>query len=331
MTAILEAHDVQRWYPLQSGLFDMLSGAKAQFVKAVDGVSFTVEKGQSLGIVGESGCGKSTLGRVLLGLDDATGGNVSFEGHALSSLSSTEKQKFRQAAQMIFQDPTMSLNPRMTIGAALTEVLAVHNICPPSERAEKVVELLSIVGLPPETTSRLPRTLSGGQCQRIGIARALALEPDVIIADEAVSALDVSIQAQVLNLFIELQRSRNLALVFISHDLEVVRHVCDKVVVMYLGKIVESGPVKDVFENPQHPYTQSLIASVPRIDGPGLHAMKMLEGEPPSPLKRPQGCPFHPRCSAVMDVCKTGGFPTLQEHGEAKYSCHLSAPTNPPL
>ena len=328
MTAIIEAHDVQRWYPLQSGLIDMLTRSEPKYVKAVDGVSFSVTKGQSLGIVGESGCGKSTLGRVLLGLDEATGGDVSFAGRKLSSLTSSEKQEFRRAAQMIFQDPTMSLNPRMTIGAALSEVLAVHDICPPQDRATKVAELLDIVGLPPETTSRLPRTLSGGQCQRIGIARALALEPDVIIADEAVSALDVSIQAQVLNLFIELRRTRNLALVFISHDLEVVRHVCDQVVVMYLGKIVEAGPVKDVFENPQHPYTQSLIASVPRIDGPGLKSMKMLEGEPPSPLKRPEGCPFHPRCSHVMDQCKTGAFPERRKHGETLFSCHLKAPAN---
>ncbi len=323
MGAILEARDLRRWYPLQRSLVDMATRADTRYVKAVDGVSFSVASGQSLGIVGESGCGKSTLGRLLLGLDQATTGEVAFRGYDISTLKPRETPKFRRSAQMIFQDPTMSLNPRMTVGAALAEVLKVHDICAPPDRASKVSELLDIVGLPPEIGARLPRTLSGGQCQRVGIARALALEPEIIIADEAVSALDVSIQAQILNLFIQLQRSRNLALVFISHDLEVVRHVCDRVLVMYLGKIVEAGPVAEVFDNPQHPYTRSLISSVPRIDGPGLESMEMLEGEPPSPLNRPEGCPFHPRCSNVMSRCTVGAFPDLHQFGETVFSCHL--------
>lgn len=324
MAVTLEANDLQLWYPLQRGIADIITGKEAKYVKAVDGVNFAIEPGVTLGIVGESGCGKSTLGRALLGLDSATGGKVTFGGRDLSDFTSSEKFEFRRSAQMIFQDPMMSLNPRMTVGAALVEVLSVHDICRPSERASKVSELLSTVGLPAEIGARLPRTLSGGQCQRIGIARALALEPDIIVADEAVSALDVSIQAQILNLFIQLQRSRNLALVFISHDLEVVRHVCSRVIVMYLGKIVETGPVDDVFSNPQHPYTQALVASVPRLDGPGLDAMKMLEGEPPSPLNRPEGCPFHPRCPHVMSRCKTGSFPASHRYGKSLVACHLA-------
>lgn len=324
MATLIEAQNLQRWYPLQRGVSDLVNGSAPQFVKAVDGVSFAVQPGTTLGIVGESGCGKSTLGRVLLGLDDATGGGVAFAGRDLAGLTRAEKLEFRRSAQMIFQDPTMSLNPRMTVGSALTEVLAVHNICPPAERAEKVAELLETVGLSPGIAKRLPRTLSGGQCQRIGIARALALSPDVIVADEAVSALDVSVQAQILNLFIALRKRRNMALVFISHDLEVVRHVCDHVLVMYLGKIVENGPVAEVFSNPQHPYTQALVASVPRIDGPGLRAMDMLQGEPPSPLNRPAGCPFHPRCGQVMARCTQGEFPDTHKVGASHVACHLA-------
>lgn len=323
MAAVLEAHNLHRWYGSRGRLTSMLTGSKASYVKAVDGVSFTVEAGTTLGIVGESGCGKSTLGRVLLGLDKASDGTVSFRGRNMGDFTKSELLGFRRAAQMIFQDPTMSLNPRMTVGAALTEVLAVHDICPPSDRKAKVSELLDTVGLPPSIAHRLPRTLSGGQCQRIGIARALALKPDIIVADEVVSALDVSVQAQILNLFIELQKKRNMALVFISHDLEVVRHVCDQVLVMYLGKIVESGPVADVFGKPQHPYTQALIASVLRIDGPGLSDMKMLDGEPPSPLNRPAGCPFHPRCDQAMDQCKQGAFPDTHVVGAVQVACHL--------
>lgn len=323
MTELLKAHNLERWYAVRRGNGDFFTGSKAKYVKAVDGVSFAVSSGQTLGIVGESGCGKSTLGRVLLGLDTATGGDVTFNGSPISGFSKTQMLRFRRSAQMIFQDPMMSLNPRLSVGAALTEVLAVHNIVPPAQRQDKVVELLRTVGLTPAIASRLPRTLSGGQCQRIGIARALALDPDVVVADEAVSALDVSVQAQILNLFIELQRRRNMALVFISHDLEVVRHICDHVIVMYLGKIVESGPVADIFSNPQHPYTQALISSVPRINGPGLMNMEMLAGEPPSPTNRPDGCAFHPRCSKVMPHCKTGNFPATRTHGASQVACHL--------
>lgn len=324
MGAILEASNLRRWYDLHRGLAGMLTGSGARHVKAVDGVSFGVEPGTTLGIVGESGCGKSTLGRVLLGLDKASDGEVFFEGRAMAGFTRADMLNFRRSAQMIFQDPTMSLNPRMTVGAALKEVLTVHDICPPSERQARVVELLDTVGLPAETAKRLPRTLSGGQCQRIGIARALALDPAVIVADEAVSALDASIQAQILNLFIRLQKSRNLALVFISHDLEVVRHVCDRILVMYLGKIVESGPVSEVLSNPQHPYTQALVASVPRLDGPGLGAMDMLEGEPPSPMNRPAGCPFHTRCPHVMERCRTGAFPDTYQRGMSSVACYLA-------
>lgn len=322
MAATLKAENLHLYYSQQRELSHLLRRSEPPSVKALDGIDVTIKPGVTLGIVGESGCGKSTLGRALLGLEQATKGTVSFDDRDISTFSVPENLRFRRAAQMIFQDPSTSLNPRMPVGKALEEVLAVHHMCRASERAEKVAELLIKVGLLPEIATRLPRTLSGGQCQRIGIARALALEPEIIVADEAVSALDVSIQAQILNLFIELQRERNLTLVFISHDLEVVRHICDQVIVMYLGKMVESGPVEEVLNQPKHPYTQALVASLPTLDGPSLAEMTMLEGEPPSPLKRPEGCAFHPRCPQVQSKCKQGAFPETKQRGSVQIACH---------
>lgn len=325
MSALLSVENLRVWYPANRKLGELLKGAERKFVKAVDHVSFDINKGETLGIVGESGCGKSTLGRAMLGLEKITEGNVSFHDDSFSKFNQKKWLAFRQSAQMIFQDPFSSLNPRQTIGAALREVLKVHDICKPNERDDKIKELLFDVGLSPELMERYPGTLSGGQCQRIGIARALALSPDIIVADESVSALDVSVQAQILNLFLELKRKKNLALVFISHDLEVVRHVCEKVIVMYLGRVVETGTIEQVFNAPKHPYTRSLLSARPYVGGPALREMSILAGEPPSPLDLPKGCAFNPRCENVMDVCKTGEMPSLIETEAGCAACHLYA------
>ncbi|MBL9033742.1 MAG: ABC transporter ATP-binding protein [Rhodospirillaceae bacterium] len=301
-------------------------GFGARYVNAVNRVSLSVAPGETIGIVGESGCGKSTLGRAILGLVETQGGEVRFAGDPVAPRDRTSIARLRARAAMIFQDPYASLNPKLDIGEAIAEVLRVHGKAAPDAIAARVAELLRLVGLSPELARRKPHQLSGGQCQRVGIARALAIEPSLIIADECVAALDVSIQAQILNLLMELQRRMSLSLVFISHDLGVVRHLCRRVAVMYLGRIVEIGLTEDVFAAPRHPYTRALLAAVPDIDPDRALAPAQLRGEPPSPLDLPAGCPFHPRCPHAQEICARGVVPELRRTGDIRVACHFDLP-----
>lgn len=301
---------------------DLLGGRVAQTIRAVNGVSLTVNRGDTLGLVGESGCGKSTLARAVLRLVDSTGGTVRFEGADVRAMRPDELFRLRRRVQMVFQDPLGSLNPQMTVAQTLSEVFRVHGLCANEEVDAQVDALMARVGLSTELAGRRPTALSGGQCQRVGIARALAVGPELIIADEAVSALDVSIQAQILNLFSRLQQQMELTLVFISHDLGVVQHICKRVAVMYLGRIVEIGPTASVFTNPRHPYTRALIEVMPRMAARSPLSTEGLVGEPPSPVDLPDGCPFHPRCPAVMPRCRSDPAPHLHVE-DVEVWCHL--------
>ena len=315
---ILEVKNIKKYFPIKKGLLLREVGQ----VKAVDDISFVVKKGETLGLVGESGCGKSTLGRTLIRLYEPTAGEIMFKGQDFCSLSGSDLRKSRKHLQMIFQDPFASLDPRMTISQILTEPFQIHNLYTPSEREQKVKELLEIVGLKASHLNRYPHEFSGGQRQRISIARALTLNPDLVIADEPVSALDVSIQAQILNLMKDLQEKFNLTYIFISHDLNVVEHICDRVAVMYLGKIVEIGTREQIFNSPQHPYTQALLAAIPSFGTGKKEMKKSLGGEVPSPINPPSGCTFHPRCPHKMDRCtkeipKLNAINKQQEHQSA--------------
>jgi len=308
---ILEVRDLVKHFHLGGGAF----GGEAAVIKAVDGVSFTIRRGETLGLVGESGCGKTTTGRCILQLEKPTSGQVIFEGRDLTTASDAELRKVRRRLQVIFQDPYSSLNPRMTVGQIIAEPLAVHGLVRDrAARAARVRELLGHAGLLPGMASRYPHELSGGQRQRVGIARALAMEPALIVCDEPVSALDVSIQAQIINLLEELQAEFGLTYLFVAHDLSVVRHISDRVAVMYLGKIVEITDRKSLYEDPQHPYTRALLSAVP-IPDPAVEAGReriVLGGEVPSPLKPPSGCVFHPRCPIAIDDCRRE-VPALRE------------------
>ena len=308
---ILQVRNLVKHFQIGGGLF----GGGAGIVKAVDGVSFEIHRGETLGLVGESGCGKTTTGRCILRLEPPTSGEVVFEGRDMSKLSDTEMRGLRRRIQVIFQDPYSSLNPRMTVGQIISEPLGVHGIVPDrAARAARVHDLLRHAGLLPAMARRYPHELSGGQRQRVGIARALAMEPSLIICDEPVSALDVSIQAQIINLLEELQAEFGLTYLFVAHDLSVVRHISDRVAVMYLGKIVEITDRKSLYENPQHPYTKALLSAVP-IPDPVVEARRehvVLGGEVPSPLSPPSGCVFHPRCPIAVAECRTT-VPELRE------------------
>jgi oligopeptide transport system ATP-binding protein len=310
---ILEVKNVKKYFPIKKGLLLREVGQ----VKAVDDVSFTVRKGETLGLVGESGCGKSTLGRTLIRLYEPTAGAINFKGQDFLKVRGEKLRRMRRDMQMIFQDPYASLDPRMTVGQILAQPFEIHNMLSGKERVERIKQLLETVGLKASHINRYPHEFSGGQRQRISIARAVALNPSLVIADEPVSALDVSIQAQVLNLMKDLQEQLHLTYVFISHDLSVIEHLCDRIAVMYLGKVVEIAPRDELFSNPQHPYTQALIAAIPRV-GTGKKMMKKsLGGEVPSPINPPSGCPFHTRCPHKMDVC-TQKLPGLINHNSSQ-------------
>lgn len=292
---LLEVRDLAVHFPLGSRLPTGQRGA----VRAVDGVSFDLRRGETLGVVGESGCGKSTMGRALLRLVEPTSGSVRFDGEEVRDMRPEALRRLRRRAQMVFQDPFSSLNPRMTVGAALEEVLAVHGLGGGRDgRHARVRELLDRVGLLPEHATRFPHEFSGGQRQRVGIARALAVEPDFLVLDEPVSALDVSVQAQVVNLLKELQRDLGLTYLFIAHDLALVEHVSDRVAVLYLGRVVEMAPAGELYRGPQHPYTRALLSAIPRPDPAGRQGREriVLSGDVPSPVNPPPGCAFHPRC-----------------------------------
>jgi oligopeptide transport system ATP-binding protein len=313
---ILQLHDVKTHFPVESGF---LVRRQTGTVKAVDGVTLSVARGEVLGLVGESGCGKSTLARTILQLVPTTAGTVILEGKNLTTASAAELLAARRNLQMVFQDPFASLNPRLTVFATLAEPLRVHGTVPAGQVDGRVSELMERVGISPRFRQKYPHEFSGGQRQRIAIARALALEPKVIIADEPVSALDVSIQAQILNLLAKLCRDMNLALIFIAHDLAVVKHISDRIAVMYLGKIVELGPAAAVIEQPRHPYTRALVSAIPTPD-PDVERTRqrlVLPGDPPSPLHPPAGCAFHPRCAFAQDKCKTA-VPALRTAGSER-------------
>jgi oligopeptide transport system ATP-binding protein len=322
VTPLLEARDLVKHFPVRRGLLQR----EVARVHAVDGVSLTVEEGETLGLVGESGCGKSTLGRCLVRLLEPTSGDVLFEGRSIARLKQRELRPLRRQMQLVFQDPYASLNPRKPIGTIVSDPVRIHGLADRRERRQRARELLETVGLSPEHVNRFPAEFSGGQRQRIGVARALALRPKLIVADEPVSALDVSIQAQIVNLLADLQDELRLTYVFIAHDLGVVRHVSTRIAVMYLGKIVELSPAEELYERPIHPYTEALLSAVP-IPDPDRNARReriILEGDVPSPIAPPAACRFHPRCRYATEVCRTVE-PPLVEHG----SGHLAACHHP--
>lgn len=315
---LLEVDQLVKYFPVRGGVLLRKTGD----VHAVDGVSFDLQEGETLGLVGESGCGKSTVGRTILNLLPATSGEVRFEGRDLSELSRREWRSLRREMQIIFQDPMESLNARHTIGSILTEPFAIHRIGTPAERREWAEELLERVGLAREAMNRFPHEFSGGQRQRIGIARAIALKPKLIICDEAVSALDVSIRAQIINLLLEIQQEMRLALLFIAHDLSVVRHVSDRVAVMYLGRIVEQASADDIYLSPKHPYTKALVSAIPEPDPSRRRERIVLEGDVPSPIDPPSGCRFHTRCAYASPECSET-VPRLEAAGtDQLVACH---------
>ena len=310
--ALLEVEDLKVYYPVRGGWF-----RPKRYLRAVDGVSFSLEAGETMGLVGESGCGKSTLGRALVRLENPAGGRVMLDGRDMAALKGRELRRARKNFQMIFQDPYGSLNPRLTIFQALDEVLALHFRLNRAERLERAAALLERVGLTAEALNRYPHQFSGGQRQRIGIARALAAEPRFIVADEPVSALDVSVQASIINLLDDIRRETRTSFLFIAHDLAVVEHISSRILVMYLGHVVEEAPARELVGSPRHPYTQALLSAVPTLDANGRKRI-VLPGDVPSPLSPPSGCPFHPRCPRSQPKCAAEAPPLVSPDGSAR-------------
>jgi peptide/nickel transport system ATP-binding protein len=319
---VIETREVAKFFATGR---DALGRARPP-LKAVDGVSLAIRRGQTLALVGETGSGKTTFGRLLLSLYRPTSGDILYRGQSILDRKSDAAQSVRRQVQGVFQDPYSSLNPTMTVGQSLAEVLAVHHVVPRRGREARVAELLTTVGLSPAQADRRPHAFSGGERQRVGIARALAVEPEVVIADEPLSALDVSIQAQVLNLMISLQAERGLTYLFVTHDLDVARHISQRTAVLYLGRVVEEAPTSAIFDQPLHPYTQALVAAAPRLTTERKAAKPALGGDIPNAIERPVGCHFHPRCPLVMPVCREREPALLTLAGERKVACHLHDP-----
>ena len=318
-TPLLEVKDLKKWFPSKSKAFSK----EKVYIKAVDGVSFTLNKGETLGVVGESGCGKSTMGRSVLRLLEPTAGEVYFEGKDFTAMKDSELRKFRSDLQIIFQDPYASLDPRMTIGDIIAEPLDIQLKLSSEERLERVLKTMKRVGLNTKYFNRYPHEFSGGQRQRIGIARAIVMEPKLMVCDEPVSALDVSIQAQVLNLLMDLQKEMGMAYIFISHDLSVIKHISDRVMVMYLGHVVEVADKADLYNHSMHPYTIALLSAIPVADRKHKKEKIVLEGDLPSPANPPSGCVFHTRCWKAQEICKTQ-VPELKDCGNGHCcACHF--------
>ena len=319
---LLEVRNLVKHFPVHSGVFGRVAG----HVRAVDDISFSIPRGKTLSLVGESGSGKTTAGRCILRLIEPTDGRIVFDGEDITDLNRGRIRALRRRMQIIFQDPYGSLNPRMTVYSTLSEAMAVHKLVPRAQRRQRVEELLKLVGLAPDAADRYPNEFSGGQRQRIGIARALAVEPDLIVADEPVSALDVSIQAQILNLMEDLQQRLGLTYLFIGHNLSVVRHISDYVAVMYLGRIVEYGPVEAIFNECVHPYTRSLLSAVPEPDPHRKRERIILRGDTPSPINPPPGCHFHPRCPDAQPECAQWRQRLVEVAPGHTAACHVHAP-----
>jgi len=325
VTPLIAVNDLAMQFARRHPLAERIAGKPQQIVHALNGVSFTVRRGETLGIVGESGCGKSTLARCLVRLNNPIGGSVTYDGIDVLKLEGAPRRNYHRRVQMVFQDPYSSLNPRMTVRQTLAEAIKFHGLRQGAAIESRIAELLDLVRLPSDAGERYPHEFSGGQRQRIGIARALAVEPECLIADELVSALDVSVQAQIVNLLLELQERLHLTVLFIAHDLRLVRHISHRVAVMYLGKIVELAETEQLFSRPAHPYTAALLKAAPELDPSQRSTVDAVRGELPSPIAIPSGCPFHPRCPYVFDRCRVEQ-PLLTPRSETQFAaCHLDA------